>query len=211
MLLTNDERERLDAAVAGVEAATGAQVVIACLPKSDAYPELPWLAFAFAAALAALVVFIADLLGWGWVAFAGPGFSVAIVLIAGAAVALATVFLPPFARLFLSATRAEMEVRQQAQSLFLGHELFGTRERCGVLLLVSEFERQVVVLPDKGVRERVPAQVLQEVVDAMLGPLKRGELAKAFDLGLSVLEAALVTHGFRGGKAGAEELPNRVG
>ncbi|HEX7043331.1 MAG TPA: hypothetical protein VF203_01830 [Burkholderiales bacterium] len=211
MLLTNDERERLDAAVAGVEAATGAQVVIACLPKSDAYPELPWLAFAFAAALAALVVFAAELFGWGWITGAGQWFSAAVVLIAGATAVLAAAFVPPFARLFLSRTRAEGEVRQQAQSLFLEHELFGTRERCGVLLLVSEFERQVVVLPDKGVRERVPAQVVQEVVNAMLGPLERGELAKAFDLGLSVLEAALVTHGFRGGKPGAEELPNRVG
>ena len=210
MPLSTNERGHLNAAVASVEATTGAQVVVACLPKSDDYPELPWLAFAFAAALTSLAVVANDLFNPYWVTSSSHLFAVLIVMVVGAGSALSAVFMPSFARAFLRRTRAEAEVRQQAQALFLEHELFATQERCGVLLLVSEFEHQVVVLPDKGVRAQVPEAVLQEVIDAMRGPLARGELLKAFELGLAVLEAALVTHGFKGGRRGIDELPNQV-
>src|SRR5258708_35863064 len=44
--LTRTEAEAIEARVAAVEAATGAQVVVALIGKADAYVELPWKAFA---------------------------------------------------------------------------------------------------------------------------------------------------------------------
>lgn len=78
-------------------------------------------------------------------------------------------------------------MRQQAQSLFLQHELFATRERCGVLLLVSEFEREIVILPDTGVSAQLPQTTFEAVIDSMRGPLARGQLAQGFEIGLATL------------------------
>ncbi|HSH71098.1 MAG TPA: hypothetical protein VK997_14350, partial [Deferrisomatales bacterium] len=163
--LTGQERERLEGRVAEAEARTGTQLVVAVIDRCDTYPELPWKAFA-------LGVVAASLAGWAArVALVpgtlAPGEALAgtvAVLAAGAAAALLSVFLPAFARLFLDAQRAELETRQYAESLFLSRELFATTRRNGVLLLVGMFERQVVVLPDRGLIERLEPGVFEGVV-----------------------------------------------
>jgi putative membrane protein len=104
---------------------------------------------------------------------------------------------------------AEVEVLQQAQPLFLQHELLATRERCGVLILVSEFERQIVILPDTGVSARIPHAAFEAVLDAMRSPLTRGQLAPAFEIGLAALQGALVQHAVRFDPENAE-VPNSV-
>ena len=58
-MLNAAEREAIDARVAAIEAATGAEVVTAVIGKADAYPELPWTAFAAGASLAALGAVVA--------------------------------------------------------------------------------------------------------------------------------------------------------
>jgi putative membrane protein len=210
MPLSIAERNQLDNAVTQVEAATGAQVVVACVPRSDSYAELPWLAFAFATAFAALAVVARDMLSPGWATSTTILFAIVGILASATAAALATVFIPPLARWFLRESRAEVEVRQQAQSLFLQHELFATRERCGVLVLVSEFERRIVILPDTGVSAQVPHAAFEAVIEAMRDPLARGQLAQAFEIGLAMLQAALVQHGMRFDPGNSTQLPNSL-
>src|SRR6266852_5151260 len=84
-----------------------------------------------------------------------PLVHVVMILGVAAASALLAVFVPGFARLFLRPVRRHLEVRHYARSLFLTRELFKTRERNGVLLLISRFERQVEILPDTGLHDRV--------------------------------------------------------
>src|SRR5206468_3641109 len=81
----------------------------------------------------------------------------AIILAAGAASALLAVFVPAFARLFLRKVRAEVEVRQYAQSMFLDRHVFAAPGRRGVLVLVSLFERRIEILADAGFRDRLTA------------------------------------------------------
>lgn len=210
MPLSLAERDRLNNTVAQVETATGAQVIVACVPMSDSYAELPWLAFACVTAFAALGIAAADVLNPGWVMGTTFLFAIASILTSAATAALATVFIPPLARCFLRKSRAEIEVRQQAQSLFLQHELFATRDRCGVLILVSEFEREIVILPDTGVSARLPQAAFEAVIESMRGPLARGQLAQGFEIGLATLQAALVQHGIRFDPDSARDLPNSL-
>jgi uncharacterized membrane protein len=51
----------LDQRIAEVEKLTGVQIVIAVIERSDAYPELPWKAFALGAAVAGLAVFVQEM------------------------------------------------------------------------------------------------------------------------------------------------------
>jgi len=53
-----------------------------------------------------------------------------------------------FGRLFIRSDRMEEEVHQRAQVVFLARELFATPGRDAILVLVSLFERHVVVIPD---------------------------------------------------------------
>lgn len=129
------------------------------------------------------------------------------ILGAAAASALLAVFVPPFARLFLRATRRDLEVRQHAQSLFLTRELFKTRGRTGVLILVSLFERRVEILPDTGLRARVSEADWGSVIAQMTPRLREARPFHALQEGLATLEDLLASKGFQPG-AGPNELPD---
>ncbi len=209
MHLTAAEAAAIDAHVAAVEARTGAQVVVAVTGKSDAYAELPWTAFALGVSLAALALVIVEAWRPDWATGHAALRIMVTILGAGAASALAAVFVPAYARLFLRPSRRDVEVRQHAQALFLERELFGTRERTGILLLVSLFERKIELLPDTGCRDRVAAADWQGVVARMAPLLRERRPADALHEGLDALADALVRSGLQATGPGDDQLPNR--
>ncbi len=206
--LTPAEIEAIDAHVAAVEAATGVQVATAVIGKADSYVELPWKAFAVGSALAALAMAGVDAMRPDWTAAHAALLPSLVILGAGALNALAAVFVPPYARLYLRPERAEVEVRQYAHTLFLDHELFRTRERVAVLILVSLFERRVELLPDRGFGGRVPRAEWQEIVARMMPALRHGHPAEALGLGLTALDDLLARRGFRAPAHPLNEIPD---
>lgn len=200
MNLSENDRQGVAERAERLEARTGVQVVAVLADKCDAYPEIPWMAFALFSGLA-----FAAAVPW----LAGAVLGGLTLLGAGAAAALATAFLPAFARLFLVAGRRDAEMRQHAESLFLRHELFRTRSRCGILILVGLFERSVVILPDSGLRERIGEAELGDVIARMKPALAGGRQAAALQDGLNALEALLVARGFAGG-SGDDEIAREV-
>jgi len=190
-ILTDADHKLLDKRIAETEKETGAQIVLASVLRSDNYAEIPWKAFAFGASMASLLVICLDLFVLGWPSTGLMLFSVAFILAAGALFVLLSVLLSPFARLFLSSHRKETETLQYAESLFLSRELFSTKKRSGILLLVSQFERQVVILPDKGIRDQLSEEVLKEVIANMSAHLRRSNLKLALETGLDGIGAAL--------------------
>jgi len=198
----------VEAHVARVEAATGVQVVVALIDKADTYLELPWRAFALGAALGAFATVIVDKLSMSWSTF-GTLATAAATLGVGAAFAVAAMLAPPFARLFLRDIRRNAEVRQYAQSLFLRRELFATRARNAVLLLVARFERKVEILPDVGLHDRVTSAEWSRAITKMKPALADERYADAFRDGLEAIEALLIGKGIVRQADAADELPNR--
>ncbi len=207
-ILTDQERKRLDQRVAEVEKRTNAQVVLAIVKRSDSYAELPWKAFALGAAVAGAGAVLLDLLQPGWDSRFTALLAVMATLAAGAVCALVCIGAPGIARIFLDAHRAETEVRQYAQSLFLSREIFATRERTGILLLVSMFERQVVVLPDSGLDKRLGREALRGIIARMTIALAAGQPAQALENGLQGLEENLATPAIAA--SGGNELPDAL-
>lgn len=191
--LSDHDRNRLDGLISEVEKRTGTQIVLSVIQRSDSYAELPWKSFALGTSVTGLLVFILDVLSSGWFPGITVLMAVAGVLAGGAILALLSVLIPGFAKLFLSAFRAEVEVRQYAESLFLSHELFTTSKRTGILVLVSLFERKVVILPDSGLRDQLTKDAMQSIIVAMTVLLKRSEIRQAFEAGLEQISHILGT------------------
>ena len=183
-MLSENDRTQLDRQIADAERRTKVQIVLATIKRSDSYAELPWKAFALGASVAGLLVFACDLMLPGWITSTAIIASVAATLGAGALLALLAILVPGFARLLLSEYRAEVEVQQYAESLFLSKEMFATSARTGVLLLVSLFERRVVIIPDKGLRDRLDAAALQNIIAQVTEPLARKDVRCALETGL---------------------------
>lgn len=186
--LKEEETVRLEALVAETEKRTGSQIVLAVIDRCDAYAEIPWKAFALGCSVASLFALNLSIVN----PFSSPGKAVllAIVMIfsAGAGLALLSIFVADFARLFLQKNRAETEIRQYAQSLFYSREMFATGDRKAVLLLIGLFEQQIVVLPDTGLVEEINEKAIENITNNMRPYLRNGKTAQALESGLRQLE-----------------------
>lgn len=205
--LSDQDRARLDGLIAEMEKRTKTQIVLAVINRCDNYAELPWIAFALGASLAGLLVLIFYPSFYSW----SPGITglitVSSILGAGAIFAVLTVLAPGMGKLFLSSHRAETEVRQYAESLFLNRELFNTSQRTGILFLVSVFERKIVILPDKGIQEKLNENELNGIIAVMAPLLKRHRVRKAFESGLARLTKVVGSTIESGGE---NELPDAI-
>jgi putative membrane protein len=209
MRLQPAESDAITLRIAAVEARTGVQVVTAVVPRSDSYIELPWKAFALGVSLAAFVVVVADMWLEPWVTSATVLFHAVAILGSAAACALLAIFVPPFARVFLRETRRHATVKEYAESLFLRHELFRTRRRTTVLILISRFERRVEILPDAGLHGRVVEAEWRQVIDAMAPHLRHARAYHALETGVAAVERLLVSKGFNADGDATNDLPDR--
>jgi putative membrane protein len=209
MRLQPEESDAIDRRIAAVEAHTGVQVLAAVVPRSDSYVELPWKAFALGASLAAFGVAVADAWLEPWVTSATALLHAVVILGSGAACALLAIFVPSFARLFLRETRRHATVKEHAESLFLRRELFATRRRTAVLILISQFERRVEILPDTGLHGRVGEAEWRQVIDSMAPHLRDARPVHALEAGIADVERLLVSKGFHADAGATNELPNR--
>ncbi len=211
MLLSKAEADAITARSVELESRVGVQVIAAIIGKADAHVELPWKAFALGAVLSGLAMVVADLARPQWLTANVALVDTVTILGTGAASALLAVFVPAYARFFLRSTRRDAEVRRYAEALFLRHELFKTRERNGILILVSCFERKVEILADVGLHRRVSDAEWRPVIARMTPLLREGRFAEALQEGLAAAEELLAAKALNARvDAGAQnELPDR--
>ena len=210
MYFSENQSQKLNSRIRQLEKNTGIEFLAAVVDKCDHYPEIPWKAFALGTALSAMLVLAQSALRPDWVSNYTALIQCMVVLGVGTVAALLTVVWPGWARCFLDKTRAEGEMRQYAQSLFLAHDIFKVPDRCGILLVVGLFERQVVILPDRGIESRLPAAALTDAIAAMIPYLKQGNRFQALSEGLSRLEAYLKEAGFKAREDGADRIPEAL-
>ena len=207
--MTEQDRTSIATRVGELEARTGTQVVTAVVGKSDSYPEAPWKAFALGTGAAALACVMWQLAAGGWSVDASPTGHVPVILGSGAFLALLAILFSPFARLFIDRTRRDVEVTQFAQSLFFRRGLDRTRGRVGILLLVSLFERKVVILADEGFDGRVDVPDWGALAGRITLLLRHATIPMAMRAGLEGMEAMLLERGFTGPGL-ANDMPDGV-
>ncbi|MBS0169664.1 MAG: TPM domain-containing protein [Nitrospira sp.] len=182
--LTEEARARIEAAVQAAEQLTSAEIVPMLVGRSGLYREAHHRAGLLAAALTLIALLTIDSvwLPWGWHA------SNAVWLLGAAMVAYVCGswigMWPPVVRLFISHERMRHKVQLRAERAFIQHGLARTRERTGLLLMVSWLERQVYLLADRTLRDRVSNEQWQHVTAVMVERLKAGDLVDGFCCGI---------------------------
>lgn len=189
------EREALRLAVADLERRTTAEIVPFVVARSDPYANADWKAAALGALAGGLsAAALHRALGlWGL----DPLLWIALPPAAGAALGWLLARVPVLARALVGKERIDERVRRRAESAFLAEDLAATASREGLLLFVSLFERRVLVLPDLGLRGRIPAASWDAVAAGIAARLKTQGPAAALAAGVEeageVLRAAGLT------------------
>ena len=174
--LTADERERIRLAVHAAEQHTNAEIVPMIVSRSGLYRDAQHRAGIIFALVALTILLTTEILWlpWGWHASNAAWLILTTILAYGAGARLGS--LVPIIRLFTSPDRMLQKVRLRAERAFAQHAVSQTRDRTGVLIMVSLLEHQIYVLPDQPLFQRVPMDRWSLVVEAAVNRLKAGDI-----------------------------------
>ena len=166
--LSDADRAALTAAVEAAEAGHAGEIVPFAAGASDAYEAASWRGATIGGVSASL---LAAALWYGSGSWGVPAVWIALPAALGALLGLWLVrVIPAWRRALAGEDLLEREVRQRAVEAFLAEEVFRTRDRTGILIFLSLFERRVVILADRGIHE----VVTQEEWDGIAHELASG-------------------------------------
>jgi putative membrane protein len=177
------EHERIRQEVEKAEGQTAGEIVPYAVVASDDYGETAWKGATLAALAAALVAAILHGLGGFW--GVGGYLWLGLPTVLGAAVGyLAAARIPWLKRLLVESEVVERRVERRAALAFIEEEVFFTRERTGILIFVSVFERQVLILGDSGINAKVEPEEWGEIVAEIAAGIAAGKPADALVEGI---------------------------
>ena len=191
--LSEDERTRVSAAVAEAEKRTAGEIVVMIIPASYHYP-MAGVIGAAAFALGLGLAFTPLIGGWLWIGsqnlwlFLGL-FTVFFILFHE--VIRRTLWLKRF---FISRKEINAEVKEAAVTHFFNHGLYRTRDKTGVLVLISVFERRVRVLADEGINAKVPEGRWEDIVKLITDGIKQKRPADAICAAVEKIAGLLQAH-----------------
>lgn len=191
MFLSESELAAVRDATSRAEERTGGEIVPYLVARVDDHEESRWRWAALGAVTAAATAGVVhDLLGW-W----GLGlWWISLPTLTGALVGLLLARIPTLERLLLDRDAVDRRVHLRAEAAFLEEEVFRTRDRTGILLLVAGFEHRAVLLADEGIHRAVAPGLWDEVVQALVARLRRGERAAGIVEAIERCGEILATH-----------------
>lgn len=194
-LVRDEEAVAIRAAVRAAEQKSAGEIVPLLVEAVDEHPEAVWKAAALLRPL---------LPGWG----AAPLW-LALPALAGALLgALAARAVPGLARWLIGARRLDQRVDACAAEAFLRHELFHTRDRSGILILIALFEHRVRILADQGIHAAVPGETWTRLAAETAAAMRRGSAGEALRAAVERCGELLAEHGPRRRADDANELPD---
>ena len=201
LLTERADAQRIAERVAAAESRSAGEIVVAVAQRSAEYGrERAW--FALIATLCAALVAYRFLpqLPEVWLLCAQAPFALAAWWLSG---------LPGLLRRLVPRAVQLGAVHARAEQLFLELGVTETRERSGVLLLLSESERRVELLADRGIHQRVGSEVWQSLVETVTRAIREGHPADGVCAAVDAIGEALAQH-FPRGADDTNELPDAV-
>lgn len=206
--LSDDDLERVRRAVEAAEERSAGEIVPYVVEASDDYEAAAWKGAALGALAGVLAAVLVHRLGGYW--GGGPLVWGLLPAAAGAAAGfLAAAWALPVRRWLVPAEERELRVERRAAEAFVEREVFATRDRTGILIFLSLFERRVVVMADSGIHARVERPVWEGLADDLAAGIKAGRAAEALVEAVGRCGEILERHGVERRPDDRDELPNR--
>ncbi len=198
-LFSESEKKEIQEAVRAAEAHTAGELVIVLAERSDDYAQIRG-TWAIVLSLAVTELLRLAAIDDGWLV---PLFALGVIpfyFLLGVG---------PLLRLVVPARIRNARVLERALRAFTEEGVTETRDRSGVLIVLSEAEHQVVILADSGIHERVTAGEWQQDVQTLTTGLREKRAAPSL---LEVIRriGALLESAFPAGEENRNELPDAI-
>lgn len=207
--LSAADLEVIEAAIRSAEGRSRAEIVTVAAAASDSYDGARWRGATLGAVTAVVAAGVANWFGGSW---GGTLWLGSVLPTLGGAVAgyLAADQISPLRRLLVPPKTFDHRVQRRAAAAFLEHEVFATRDRSGVLLYLSLFERRAVVLGDSGINALVAPEEWRDLVAELCRRLRAGEVAAGLGAAVEACGRLLDRRGLEPRSDDTDELSNRV-
>ncbi|MCH7882151.1 MAG: TPM domain-containing protein [Proteobacteria bacterium] len=199
--LTQSDQDKISKAVLEAELLTTGEIVPMVVTQSDDYPGARWrLAIVTAMFFGFLAYFFLGDFDPAWILWVQiPGLYIGYWL-----GTISTVLRP-----FLESSKVDEEVHQRALQAFISRDLHATKDRTGILIMASLFERRVEILADTGINAKVSSDTWQGIVADMIGRIKSDDLTEGFCIAVRECGEVLAKD-FPGSHDNPDELSNKV-
>lgn len=172
MLINETQQKTISAAIAAVERHTNAELVTVLAHRADDYR---YVGFSWAALVALVSPTLLLMLPF-WLDLQHILLTQCIVF-----TLCALLFQwEPLRRLLVPKKLARWHASNLARRQFLENNLHHTEGESGVLIFVTEFERYVEIIADRGISRKVPDTQWQAIVDEFITAVKAGKTEEGF-------------------------------
>ncbi len=104
-----------------------------------------------------------------------------VVVLAGILGGILTHTLPFIKRRLVSREHLDQATRKRAEAAFLEEEVFNTRQRTGILIFISFFEHEVMVLADRGISKVVDQKEWDTMVQHIIEKVRMGQITEGIE------------------------------
>jgi len=198
--LKEEDLERIKAAVKNAEEKISGEIVPVLVERSGDYLIALYKGSLIGAALTFVSMVVLDRFVINDAVntlFYDPVFILLIVILGGVLGAVVPYFSDPVKRLLVARRYQDLVTRQCAENAFLEEEVFNTRQRTGVMIFVSFFEHEVIVMADKGISKIVDQKQWDKIVQDLIKDIRNGRVVEALETGIKQCGDILLEKGFR--------------
>lgn len=188
--LSLEGASRIERAVSDAEAKTSGEIVPMLVYRSTVSSNSDILG-ALLALLLALCIKHILVLTMGW---AGHDLLWAIGFVIAGMSGYMLARLPAVERLLIPRKDQKLETERRAMLAFYEAGLSATEGRTGILLFVSFFERQAVVLADQGIARHCKPEDFQELIHDLVHGAKEHKLVEGFEKAIARCQGILTPH-----------------
>lgn len=119
-----------------------------------------------------------------------------LVSVGGMLGAILPQWVPGLKRLLVTRAQCDHAARSRAERIFLEQEVFNTRHRTGIMLFVSFFEHEVIVMADRGISKVVDQAEWDNVVAMITRRIPQGQVIDGMNEAIQRCSEILLEKGF---------------
>lgn len=175
-----EDLERIKSAVRTAEEKISGEIVPVFVERSGYYTIANYRGAMIAAALVFLAIIVVDRYVPD-LSIYDPLFIFITVVLGGLLGAIATHSIEPLKRVMLSQTHMDQATRKRAENAFLEEEVFNTRHRTGIMIFISFFEREVIVMADRGISKVVDQKEWDKLVRNIIDNIRLGKVTEGME------------------------------
>lgn len=196
---TETDLQRIKTAVKQAEQKISGEIVPVIVEKSGYYSIANYKGSLIGASFAFILMIILDryvIPNTSTTLYYDPVFIFFVVILGGVIGSVVPNFVPPLMRVLVSQRHFDHATKQRAENAFLEEEVFNTRHRTGIMIFISFFEREVIIMADKGISKVVDQKQWDKIVSDLISNIRAGKIVEGMEGAIKRCGEILFEKGF---------------